>query len=322
MSDLIEFRGLKNLIAVVEEGNITRAAKRLYISQSCLSGQMKYLEEAIQVCLLVRDSAGVRAIPAAEILIAGGRHLLKLRDDLLATTRAAHSVAFPPMRLGFSSFVDHALFEMVCSVHTSLFPACEIKSQSGDNVEILMMLRKGDIDAALLTLPVNGVGLKAYPFTQSRLVVCMRADDPLAKLKEITASDLGAKLTIFREPKQHPEAHDRLIEMLNEVGIVCDVASTNKTPHDLQWMVESSYGYALIREGSLLHKGLITRPIAGVTWTVDSALILGTSTSQKTLPQLVRELRRRFRVQASLPPCKRVRSVRPLKKDKNLLLFG
>jgi DNA-binding transcriptional LysR family regulator len=95
MSDLVEFRSLKNLITVAEEGNITRAAKRLYISQPCLSGQMKHLEEALQVSLFVRDSAGVRATPAAEILIAGSRHLLKLRDDLLATTRARAQCFIP-----------------------------------------------------------------------------------------------------------------------------------------------------------------------------------------------------------------------------------
>ena len=322
MSDLIELRNLKNLIAVVDEGNISRAAKRLYISQSCLSGQMKHLEEALQVTLLVRDNLGVHATPAAEILIAGGRHLLGLRDELCATTRAAHSVSFVPMRLGFSSFVDHALFEMVCSIHASLFPLCEIKPRSGDNVEIVLLLEKGEIDAAVLTLPVKAPGLKAYPFMQSRLVVCMRADDPLARLNEITPSNLGSKLTIFREPKQHPEAHDRLLEMLDEAGISVAIANLNKSPNDLQWMVESRYGYGLIQEGSVLQKGLVTRPIAGVTWTVDSALILGKSSSPRTMPHLVRELRRRLRLQSLLPPFKPPRSVRPSVNDRIHPLFG
>jgi DNA-binding transcriptional LysR family regulator len=322
MSDPIDLRHLRNLTVVAAEGNISRAATRLYISQPCLSGQMKQLEETAQVGLLVRHSGGVRATPAAEILIAGSKHILKLCDDLLAAARSTDTVAFLPMRLGFSSFVDHTLFEMVCSIHTSLFPSCEIKSKSGDNVEILDLLNRGEMDAALLTLPVTEMGLKTYAFTQSRLVVCMRADDPLSKLKEITPGDLASKLTIFREPKQHPEAHDRLIEMLAEVGITGDVANTNKSPHDLQWMVESSYGYALIPEGSPLQKGLVTRPISGVTWTVDSALILGRSTSHKTLPALVKELRRRFRLQGKLPPAKPVRPVRTSKSDKNLLLFG
>jgi hypothetical protein len=224
-----------------------------------------------------------------------------------------------PLRLGFSSFVDHDLYEMVCSVHTALYPTREIKSQGRDNVELLTLLDKGKIDAALLTLPVSEAGLKTYPFTHSRLVVCMRADDPLSKLKEITPADLGSKLTIFREPKQHPEAHDRLIEMLNEVGITGDVASTNKTPHELQWMVESSYSYALIPEGSALQKGLVTRPIAGVTWTVDSALVLGRSKPHRTLPQLIKELRRRFRLQSKLPPAKPVRSPTPHTNQHQLL---
>jgi hypothetical protein len=150
----------------------------------------------------------------------------------------------------------------------------------------------------------------------------MKSDDPLSKLKEISPADLGSKLTIFREPKQHPEAHERLMEMLDRAGISSDIASTNKTPHDLQWMVESGRGCALIPERSHLQNGLVTRPIVGVTWTVDSALIVGRSKSQKTLPLLVKELRRRFRALAKLPPAKPVRSVRPSISDKTLPLFG
>jgi DNA-binding transcriptional LysR family regulator len=322
MSDPIELRHLKNLTVVAEEGNISRAAIRLYISQSSLSQQMKQLEVAAQVCLLVRHPGGVHATPAAEILIAGNKQIVKLCDDLLTAARSINNAPLLPLRLGFSSFVDHDLYEMVCTIHKSLFPSCEIMSQSGDPVDLFRLLQEGEIDAALVTLPANGAGLTAHPFMQSRLVVCMKSDDPLSKLKELTPADLGSKLTIFREPKQHPEAHERLMEMLDKAGISSDIASTNKTPHDLQWMVESGSGCALIPEGSHLQDGLVTRPIAGVTWTVDSALIVGRSKSQKTLPLLVKELRRRFRALAKLPPAKPVRSVRRSIGGKTLPLFG
>jgi DNA-binding transcriptional LysR family regulator len=321
MSDLDALRHLKSFLVVVEAGNIIRAAETLYISQPCLSGQMKQLQEAVQVRLLVPHRGGVHATPAAEMLIAGSKPILQLCDDLFAAMRSADPEIFAPMRIGFSSFADHALFDMVCATHASLYPACKIKSQIGDNVELLSLLDRGDIDAALLTLPVSAEGLKTYAFTSARLVACMRADDPLSKCKEITPADLGSKLTIFREPKQHPEAHIRLIEMLDEVGITGDVANTHGNPHDLQWTVGSGDGYALIREGSLMHDGLITRPIAGVTWTVDSALILGKS-SERTLSRLVTALRKRFNRQSDLPPAKSVRSVRPSLHDKILPLFG
>lgn len=289
MSDPIKLRHLKNLTMVAEEGNISRAAIRLYISQSSLSQQMKQLEVAAQACLMVRHPGGVHASPAAEILIAGNKQIVKLCDDLLTAARSINNAPLLPLRLGFSSFVDHDLYGMVCTIHKSLFPSCEIMSQSGDPVDLFRLLREG---------------------TQSRLVVCMKSDDPISKLKELTPADLGSKLTIFREPKQHPEVHERLMEMLDVAGISSDIASTNKTPHDLQWMVESGRGCALIPEGSHLQDGLVTRPVAGVTWTVDSALIVRRSKLQKTLPLLVKELRRRFRALAKLPPAKPVRSVR------------
>ena len=322
MPDPIYLRHLKNLTVVAEKGNISKAANRLFISQSSLSQQMKQLEESAQACLLVRHHGGVRAAPAAEILIAGNKQIVKLYNDLLIAAQSTNNLPLLPLRLGFSSFVDHDLYEMVYSMHKAFFPSCEIMSESGDPVDLFRMLEDGEIDAALVTLPASCAGLTAHQFTQSRLVVCMKSDDPLSKLRELTPADLGLKLTIFREPKQHPEAHERLMEMLGVAGISSDIVSTNRTPSDVQWMVKSGRGWALIPEGSPLQQGLVTRPIAGVTWTVDSALIVGRSKSHKTLPRLVKKLRKRFRTLAKLPPAKPVRSVRPSIGNQTLPLFG
>jgi hypothetical protein len=94
---------------------------------------------------------------------------------------------------------------MVCSAHLALFPNCEITPKSGDAVELLSLLETGAIDAALLTLPANGIDLNVDQLSHERLVVCMRSNDPAASLDEIAPSSLEKKLKIFREPKQHPE---------------------------------------------------------------------------------------------------------------------
>jgi DNA-binding transcriptional LysR family regulator len=207
------------LIAVAEEQNITRAAKRLFVAQPSLSAQLKSMEESLLVDLLVRDRKGIKLTPAAEVLTAGARQILALRDDVIAAARASHNVAIAPLRIGFSPFVDRALLQMVCGAHTDLFPDSEIMPKSGDHVELLSLVERGLIDAALVTLPAEGMGLNMQPLAQDRLVVCMKSNDPAAKQDEIAPSALGKKLTIFREPRQHPEAHRRLIEMLSEVGV-------------------------------------------------------------------------------------------------------
>jgi uncharacterized protein YjiK len=60
----------------------------------------------------------------------------------------------------------------------------------------------------------------------------------------------------------------------------------------MQALVKEGYGLALIREGTLLEEGLITRPILGVDWTVDTAVIYHRQRHPKTVPILVRRLKK------------------------------
>jgi DNA-binding MarR family transcriptional regulator len=74
ISDQLEFRHLRYLIAVAEEENISRAAKRLFVAQPSLSIQLKSMEEALSIELLVRVPKGVKLTPAAEVLQEPGRY--------------------------------------------------------------------------------------------------------------------------------------------------------------------------------------------------------------------------------------------------------
>jgi hypothetical protein len=96
------------LIAVAEEQNITRAAKRLFVAQPSLSAQIKSMEESLLVDLLVRAPKGIKLTPAAEVLTAGARQILALRDDVIAAARASQKVSIAPLRIGFSPFVDRS----------------------------------------------------------------------------------------------------------------------------------------------------------------------------------------------------------------------
>ena len=62
----------------------------------------------------------------------------------------------------------------------------------------------------------------------------------------------------------------------------------------MQTLVKGGHGFALIREGTNLDEELTTRPIAGVDWTVDTALIYHKVRHPKTVPILVKRLMRQL----------------------------
>ncbi len=62
----------------------------------------------------------------------------------------------------------------------------------------------------------------------------------------------------------------------------------------MQEVVKSGEGFALLREGISLIDGLVTRPIVGVDWMVDTAMVFKREVKLKTLPVIAKSLRKEF----------------------------
>ena len=72
----MELRQLRYFVAVAEAGNISRAAQKMFLTQSALSRQIKALEDEIGQCLLERQAHSIRLTPAGETLLREARELL------------------------------------------------------------------------------------------------------------------------------------------------------------------------------------------------------------------------------------------------------
>jgi DNA-binding transcriptional LysR family regulator len=292
MSDLVEFRHLKYIVAVAETANFTRAAERLFLAQPSLSKQIKDLEDEIGFPIFIRNRDGVRITPAGQMIIAYAQQALAARVEIITMARAVHKGEVVPLRLGFSPFVNPELLEFFRDAYGSLFPNCPIHLSGGNSSHILQRLEQETLDAALLPMPVDGPDWVTQQLARDPLVVCMRTDDALARAREVSISDLSANLKIFRDPEIHPPAHDRLVEMLTEIGIDPEASCLAATPADIQWMVRAGYGVALVGQRTILDPGLTTRPIAGTNWTADIAFVHHKKADHLALPFLIRSLER------------------------------
>lgn len=292
MFDLLEFRHLKYIAAIAETLNFTRAAERLFLAQPSLSKQIKDIEDGIGIQIFVRHHDGVRITAAGQMVVSYAIEAVKARNEIILAARAVHSGAIPTLRIGFSCFVHQEILRSLSDAYSSLFPDCRIQYAGGDPARILRRMEEKTLDAAVLPLPVSGSDWAIERIASAPVVVCMRADDPLAQQTEIQPSQLGKRLKIFRTPEAHPEAHAQLMEMLAEIGIEPEVSCLATTPADIQWMIQSGGGLALVDQKAPLDPSLTTRPIPNVNWTADTAFVHPVCAEHPALPVLIRHFRK------------------------------
>lgn len=284
MSDSPTFRLLQYIKVSAETLNFTRAAEQLFVAQSSISQQVGKFEDEIGVLIFERIQNRLKLTPAGRIIATYSTNTLDEWSRTQAMALAVQENQVPPLRVGFSSFINAKLLERLRERYETMFVGCQIQLLSGDPLLCLQRLDSHALDCAILPLPINTTNYSVRLIAQSPLVVCMRADDPLAQHVQVDFRDVADRITIFRDPELQPLAHSRLAEMFAEVGLPVHMACSARTPAEIQWMVRERYGLALIDQLLPLEAGLITRPIAGVNWTADTAFVHISDTDHVALP--------------------------------------
>lgn len=179
---MIELRRLRAFVAVVEEGNITRAAERLFIQQPPLTRLLQGLEDELGVTLLQRLPRGVRATEAGNVLFNEARALLA-RAELL--TEAVHRAARGEqghIAIGFtSSAALHPFVPNLLRRYRDILPGITTQLEEAGSGELLDALVDERLDVAFVRSPASGIpGLTIEPVLREPMLVALPVGHPRA----------------------------------------------------------------------------------------------------------------------------------------------
>lgn len=141
---------LKTFVAVVDEGGFSRAAERLHLTQSAVSGHLRRLEEQVGKPLLTRTTRSQQLTADGERLMAYARGILALNRDAWAElTRSAFS---GNLRVGVSEeFADARLLREL-QVLAADFPGMQVSFQVSIPGSLLSLMKQGELDVVIGSL--------------------------------------------------------------------------------------------------------------------------------------------------------------------------
>jgi DNA-binding transcriptional LysR family regulator len=179
----MELRHLRYIIAVAEEGHITRAAERLGIAQPPLSRLIKTIEQDIKVQLFRRVPRGVELTDAGRTFLEGARATFANLDRTLESARRTARGEEGKISVAFtSSAAFHPLVPRVVREFRETFPRVSVTLAQGQAGELVEHVERDRLDAAFSRLHVvKREGVVFHPLLEEPMGVALPEGHALAR---------------------------------------------------------------------------------------------------------------------------------------------
>lgn len=196
MQNTVTHAQLRSFNAVVSEGNMSSAARKLGLSQPAVTAQIRSLESNFGVLLFERTGSGVRMTPLARRLYAETRGLGEIED--LAFNILTASQALQSGDLHVMCGTPNPAMKLIAE-YRRLYPGVRVTATFGNWHDVRAALFDLRCDAAIVTEAPDHPDLTVYPYRGQRVVALLHPDHPLSMTRRsLSLHDLEGQPAIFR----------------------------------------------------------------------------------------------------------------------------
>jgi len=216
----MELRHLRYFLAVAEELNITRAARRLNISQPPLTQQLKALEAELDVTLIDRSAYRIALTDAGQVLAGEAARILDAVRDAAGLVRAAARGARGRVRVGFTESASfNPLVTSALRAFRAAYPQVELTLEEHPSTDLATELREGGLDVGFLRPPLRDArGLVFDLLEREPLVVAVPGEHKLARRRRVRLKDLAAETFILYPRAVRPGLADEVVGACEAAG--------------------------------------------------------------------------------------------------------
>lgn len=244
----MEIRVLKYFLAVAREGNITRAAETLHITQPTLSRQLMQLEDELGAALFIRGKRKMVLTDVGMLLKRRAEEIVSLAEKTEMEISNQNNDVSGEIVLACGLTEATQTMGRYIKKFKELYPDVVFKVKNGNSDFIMEAIDNGLVDLGFVIEPIDLEKLNFLKMNQLETWgILMKVDSPLASKEYLEAADLKNIPLIntarIETQNQLKNWMGNDYEKLNFVA-VSELSSTAAA------LVENDVGYAIVIEGS------------------------------------------------------------------------
>lgn len=238
----MELYQLRYFVEAAEEGNITRAAKRLSIAQPALSQQLRNLEEELGAQLMIRGRRGARLTAAGESFLPRARIVLEEAES--AKTAVSNVTRLRAGRLAVASIpaMSGCWLPARLKSFRECHPAVEIRLLEGRSIEVAEMVEQGRADIGFLQFPVDGERFETGRLLEERFRIAVASNHKFAGRKTVRLGHLAGEPFVVYKGR----ARETALDACREAGFEPRVSCESGELETVRALVAAGLGVALL----------------------------------------------------------------------------
>jgi LysR family hydrogen peroxide-inducible transcriptional activator len=188
---------LKYIVAVAREKHFGHAAEACFVAQPTLSVAIKKLEDELGVVIFERGGTEISMTPLGSQIVAQAERVLEQTASIKEIAKQNKDPLAGQFRLGIIYTIAPYLLPQLVKNMIERVPQMPLVLQENFTVRLIELLRQGELDAAIMALPIPEQGLMVQPLYDEPFVVAVPRQHAWSKRSEIGAQELKSETMLM-----------------------------------------------------------------------------------------------------------------------------
>lgn len=248
----MDIKDLKYFLAVAQEGTVTKAAKKLCISQPPLSRQLKDLEEELGVTLFYRGKRHIELSEEGIFFKQQAEEILSLLEMTENQLKTNGDFTQGSVLIGVTEGCGAGVMSDVILKFHKQYPRINYNVWCSNSQEVGKQLAKGLFDIGIVREPFNSSKFDTIPLRKEAWIAMISKSNPLAKIASGTIQLCDLSDCELVVPSRIPMM-DEINSWFNEQGIQRKIICRYNTLASILPLIENDLGVAITTQSAYFY---------------------------------------------------------------------